>query len=47
MKAEIVVGVAVAASAVELPDDGSGPKWGVGGLEADPLAALTSGLCSR
>lgn len=33
MNAEILLGAAVAASAVVLPEDGRGPRCGVAGLE--------------
>jgi hypothetical protein len=40
MKAEILLGAAVAASAVVLPEVGRGPRWGVLGFEAEPPGAL-------
>lgn len=33
MKAEMLLGAAVAARAVVLPEDGRGPRWGVAGLD--------------
>jgi hypothetical protein len=47
MKADIVFGAAVAASAVVLPDVGSGPRCGVDGFEAEPPGALYEGVCNR
>lgn len=39
MKADMVLGAAVAARAVVLPEVGSGPRWGVEGLEAEAPGA--------
>ena len=47
MKAEMEVGSAHAASAVVLPEVGRGPRYGVGGLDAEPPGALNVGLCVR
>lgn len=50
MKAEMDVGAAVAASAVLLPDvwrGWIGPRYGVGGFDAEPPGALKVGLCVR
>jgi hypothetical protein len=47
MNADIVLGAAVAASAVVLPEVGSGPRCGVLGFEAEPPAALYEGVCIR
>lgn len=43
----MVVGVAVAARAVLLPEDWRGSRWGVGGLEEWPRGALKVGVCWR
>jgi hypothetical protein len=47
MKAGILLGSAVAARAVVLPDVGRGPRCGVDGFEAEPAGALYAGVCNR
>lgn len=47
MKAEIVLGAAVAVRAVVLAEVGRGPRWGVGGLDETPPGVLNPGECLR
>lgn len=43
----MLVGVAVAARAVLLPEVWRGPRLGVGGFDDEPPGALNVGLCWR